>query len=113
MKKQARTALFFVVMSEARNRGIGLPQALASVVVKMKESHQETALHQAQKPTQSMPVRLLPRNLFKQWILGTKELVSSVTVSRISTHHSNRHGSAHCTCLNVCVSEFETHFLNI
>ena len=63
MKKQARTALFFVVMSEARNRGIGRPQALASVVVKMKESHQETALQQAQKPTQSMPVRLLPRTM--------------------------------------------------
>ena len=38
------TLKFFVVMSEARNLGIGLPQVLASVVVKIKESHQETAL---------------------------------------------------------------------
>ena len=43
-----------------------------------------------------MPVRLLPRNLFKQCILGIKKLVSWVTASGISTQHSNRHGSAHC-----------------
>ena len=62
-----------------------------------------------------MTVRLLPRNLFKQWILGTKKLVSSVTASRISTHHSNRHGSAHCTCLNVVSLSLraKTHFLKI
>ena len=53
-----------------------------------------------------MSVRLLSRNLFKQWILGTKKSVSSVTASGITTHHANHHGSAHCTCLNVCVSEF-------
>ena len=26
--------------------------------------------------------------------------------SGITTHHANHHGYAHCTCLNVCVSEF-------
>ena len=31
-------------------------------------THRETALSQAQKPTQSMPARLLPRNLFKQTV---------------------------------------------
>ena len=73
-------------------------------VVKRKESYRETALSQAQKPTQSMSVRLLSRSLFKQWIFGTKKSVSSVTASGITTHHANHHGSANCTCLNVCVS---------
>ena len=97
---------FFVLFLRHGNAGISLPPVPASTVVKMKESYRETALSQAQKPTQSMSVRLLSRNLFKQWILRTKKSVSSVTASRITTHHANHHGSAHCTCLNVCVSEF-------
>ena len=87
---------FFVLFLRHGNAGISLPPATASTVVKMKESYRETALSQAQKPTQSMSVRLLSRNLFEQCILGTKKSVSSVTASGITTHHANHHGSAHC-----------------
>ena len=75
----------FVLFLRHGNEGISLPSDPTSTVVKIKESYRETALSQAQKPTQSMSVRLLSRNLFKQCILGTKKSVSSVTALEIST----------------------------